>query len=81
MISHLVARFGFQTVDFEVRRHHPEEFVVRFRNPEDRDRVLTSGAGGTLPLVSRPWRRTSLASAGLFRYRVVLALSRVPLHA
>ena len=81
VISHLVARFGFRAMDFEVRRHHPEDFVVRLRNPEDRDRVLTSGAGGTLPLIWRPWRRTSLAAAGLFRYRAVLALSRVPLHA
>jgi len=35
--SYLFERFGITSLDAEVRRHEPEEFVVRFRHREDRD--------------------------------------------
>lgn len=41
-------------------------FVVRFRGREDRDRVLAAPVmGALLPLVWRPWQRTSMASGGV----------------
>lgn len=40
--SFLFERFGITSLDAEVRRHEPEDFVVRFRHRSDRDRVLAS---------------------------------------
>jgi len=77
----LFDRFGIAADEVDVRRHAPEDFVVRFHHQADRDRVLGSRPSGHLPLVWRAWRRTSLACAGSFRFRVVLAVSRLPLHA
>jgi hypothetical protein len=79
--SYLLERFELTSLDADVRRHEPEDFVVRFRRAADRDRVLAAApTGPPLPLVWRPWRRTSLASAGTFRFKVLLALRCVPLH-
>ena len=36
--------FGVAGEDAEVHRHDPEDFVVRFRRREDRDRVLSTPA-------------------------------------
>lgn len=78
----LFDRFGVAGEDAEVRRHDPEDFVVRFRRCEDRDRVLSTPAvGAQFSLIWRPWRRTSMASGGSFRYRVLVGMRRVPLHA
>jgi hypothetical protein len=80
--SYLFNRFEITSDVVDVRRHYPEDFVVRFLQRADRDRVLGSQPGGYLiPLIWRPWRRTSLASMGEFRFRVFVALARVPLHA
>lgn len=80
--DYLLTRFDITADEVEVRRHHPEEFVARFRHGADRERVLSSRPGGALlPLVWYPWRRTSGASAGAFRFKVLLAMSRLPLHA
>jgi hypothetical protein len=50
--SYLFERFDITSLDAEVRRHEPEEFVVRFRHREDRDQVLaTRPTGAPLPLV------------------------------
>ena len=60
--SYLLERFELTSLDADVRRHEPEDFVVRFRRAADRDRVLAAAlTGPPLPLVWRPWRRTSLA--------------------
>jgi hypothetical protein len=79
--EHLQQHFGLQEEEFDVRRHFPEDFVVRFRHGADQDRVLHSRRASALPLVWYPWRRTTLAHHGSFKFRVLLALSRVPLHA
>lgn len=83
MVSSLLfERFGLTTQDADVRRHVPEDFIVRFRRPADRDRVLAAGpTGAPLPLIWNPWRRTSLAHSGAFRYRVLVGMRRIPLHA
>lgn len=68
--------------DASVRRHEPEDFVVRFANHEDMIRVLhTRIHDPPFLLIWHPWRRTSLATASFFHYRVLVALQRVPLHA
>jgi len=75
-------RFGIADGDARVRRHDPEDFVVWFRRLEDRERVLgTPAVGAQFTLIWRPWRRTSMTSAGSFRFRVLVGLTRVPLHA
>jgi hypothetical protein len=80
--AYLLEHFDIRPGEAEVRRHDPEDFIVRFRRREDRDRVLAAPPGGMLlPLVWRPWRRTSMASAGTFRFRVLVGMTRVPLHA
>lgn len=73
MVSHyLLERFKLTAANAAVSRHDPEDFVVCFQRREDR---------ALLPLVWRPWRRTSMASAGLFRFMVLVGMTRVPLHA
>jgi hypothetical protein len=80
--SYLFERFGITSLEADVRRHDPEDFVVRFRHQVDHDRVLAAHPGGSLlPLVWRPWRRTSIASAGSFRFKVLVGMKCVPLHA
>lgn len=80
--AYLFNRFQITANEVDVRRHAPEDFVARFQNAADRDRVLASHPGGyLLPLIWRPWRRTTMAAAAALRFRVVVALARVPLHA
>lgn len=59
MVSrYLFDRFGIPAEAVDVRRHDPEDFVVRFRHCTDRDRVLAAPPmGALLPLIWRPWRR------------------------
>jgi hypothetical protein len=48
-------RFHIWADNVDVRRYEPEDFIVRFRLREDRDRVLASRpGGGLLPLLWRP---------------------------
>jgi len=57
--AYLLEHFEILAEDAEVRRHEPEDFVVRFRRRVDRDRVLAAPPTGMpLPLMWRPWRRT-----------------------
>ena len=80
--SFLYSEFELTMNDVELRRHHPEDFIARFRRRADRDRVLASRPGGyLLPLTWRPWQRTSLATAESFNFQVVVGMLRVPLHA
>ena len=60
-------RFQIRCDEVEVRIHEPEDFLVRFRCREDRDRVLASPDWGYLiPLRWRPWTRILGAVAGAF---------------
>lgn len=43
----LFERFGIAAEDADVRRHEPEDFVVRFRHCQDRNHVLISPQGGS----------------------------------
>lgn len=79
--AHLRDHFGLMDDEFSVRRHFPEDFLVRFVHGADRERVLESRRPSPLPLVWYQWRRTSLGHHSSFKFRVLLALSRVPLHA
>jgi len=83
MVSrYLLERFDLTTYDAEVSRHDPEDFVVRFSRRVDLERVLgTLAPNAPFSLMWRPWRRTSLASGGSFRFRVLVRMRRVPLHA
>lgn len=53
MVSrYLLERFDIAAEEADVRRHEPEDFVVRFRHRVDRDRVLASRPSGLLlPLI------------------------------
>ncbi|CAD6257103.1 unnamed protein product [Miscanthus lutarioriparius] len=46
-----------------------------------RPRTGNTAGGGAPSLFWRPWRRTSLASAQSFPFRVLVGMRRVPLHA
>lgn len=55
---------------------------MRFSRREDMELVLGMPAtNAPFSLIWRPWRRTSMASGGSFRFRVLVGLRRVPLHA
>lgn len=78
VVAYLYNRFEIMAEDAVVWRHDPEDFIVCFRRREDRDRVLAARPGGALlPLVWRPWRRTSMASAGTFQFSVLVGMRRV----
>lgn len=80
MVRDYLATF-FGIVDAAVRRHDPEDFIVRFTRHEDRNAVLHTRLHDTpFLLIWHPWRRTSLASAGSFHYRVLVGMRRVLLH-
>jgi hypothetical protein len=77
----LFTRFEIIVDEVDVRRHAPEDFIVCFRHSVDRDRVVEARPSSPLmPLVWRPWQRTSQGIAGFFHFRVVVAMSCVPLH-
>jgi hypothetical protein len=78
--AYLAAELGI--MDATVHRHEPEDFVVRFARREDAERVLhTRIHDPPFLLIWHPWRRTAMASASFFRYRVLVGMTRVPLHA
>lgn len=83
MVSrYLLDRFDLPEDTFVVRRHEPEDFVVRFSRREDRDRILAAPpSGGLLPLIWHPWWRTASHSGVSFRCLVLVGLRGLPLHA
>lgn len=80
--SYLATYFGLGDDLVSVRRHEPKDFIVRFARHEDREAVLhTVIQGAPFCLIWHPWRRTSMASAGSFHFRVLVGMKHVPLHA
>jgi hypothetical protein len=78
--DYLAAQFGID--DAVVRRHDPDDFVVRFSRREDLELVLHSTVHEPpFRLIWHPWQRMSMATAGSFHYRVLIGMRRVPLHA
>jgi hypothetical protein len=81
MVSGYLSSF-LGITDASVQRHEPEDLIVRFARLEDRDLVLRSVVPNPpFTLIWHPWRRTSLATADAFHYRVLIAMAGVPLHA
>ncbi|OQU77416.1 hypothetical protein SORBI_3009G046400, partial [Sorghum bicolor] len=75
-------RFNILRDDVDIRAHEPDDFIVRFRRREDRDRVLAStGWGPLIPLRWRPWSRQACGVLAEFSLRVVVALRGLPAHA
>lgn len=80
--AHLSTYFGIQEGSASVMRHEPVDFIVRFACLQDLEAVLhTAIHGAPFSLIWHPWRRTSLASAASFHFRVLLGMRRLPLHA
>lgn len=52
MVAALFERFDIMAGEAEVRRHDPEDFIMRFRQQEDHDRVLASHPRGRLATAS-----------------------------
>jgi hypothetical protein len=76
----LAAEFNIE--DASVRRYEPEDFVVRFANRDDTERVLHSRVlNPPFCLIWHPWSRLSMASSTFLHYRVLVGMTRVPLHA
>lgn len=70
--AYLATQFGIEGAS--VRRHDPEDFIVRFSSHEDMERVLhTRVHDPPFLVIWHPWRRTSMA-----RFRVLVAMERVP---
>lgn len=69
MVSeYLMNYFGFEVATFSVRRHDPEDFIVRFAHQQDLEAVLqTVVLDPPFRLIWNRWRRTSLAVAGSFQ--------------
>jgi hypothetical protein len=83
MVSeYLMNYFRLHASTFSVWHHDPEDFIVRFARQQDLEAVLqTVVLDPPFRLIWNRWRRTSLASAGSFQYRVLVGMRRVPLHA
>nr|TKW07544.1 hypothetical protein SEVIR_7G314200v2 [Setaria viridis] len=81
--DHLHQALGIAAVAVSVHRHVPEDFIVRFRRLEDLDLVLSTPNAEGMPfsLIWRRWRRTSRASAGSFKFRVLVGMKGIPSHA
>lgn len=80
--EYLMHYFGFDPANFSVRRHDPEDFIVRFAHQHELETVLqTVVPDPPFRLIWNRWRRTSLAAAGSFQFRVLVGMRRLPLHA
>ncbi|CAD6336108.1 unnamed protein product [Miscanthus lutarioriparius] len=68
--------------EFSVSTYPPEDFLVRFRSAQARDGVLHAPhpQGTRFVLLWRPWRRQAWASAGSFRFCVLLGMRGIPSH-
>lgn len=79
-LDYLRRCFELHDGEFDVQHHYPKDFMARFR--VDRERVMEARPSMLwLPLIWRPWRRTSKGLYACFWFWVVVAISRVPLHA
>ncbi|EER88477.2 hypothetical protein SORBI_3010G159300 [Sorghum bicolor] len=75
-------RFNILRDNVDIRGHELDDFIVRFRRREDRDRVLAStGWGPLIPLRWRLWSRQACGVLAEFSLRVVVALRGLPAHA
>lgn len=69
--------------EYTVRRHDPEDFLVEFASQDIADRVLRTSLPAEAPfqLIWKRWRRQSMASFASFRFRVLVELKGIPMHA
>jgi hypothetical protein len=83
MRAHLSEVYGIAGDLFTVHRHPPEDFIVRFSRMEDLEIVLGTPTpdNAPFPLRWRRWSRLSMASAGSFRFRVLVGMKEIPAHA
>jgi hypothetical protein len=81
--EHLRTRFNVDDDTMSVRRHAPEDFIVRFSRSEDLKRVLSAPPVEAAPfsLRWRRWSRLSSANAASFTFRVLVGIKGVPAHA
>lgn len=80
--QHLLEFYGIPWDAVSIRRHAPEDFLVRFSMHEHLDLVLGDPCprGETLLFLWRHWLRTSMASPGPMRFRVLVGMKSVPTH-
>ena len=81
--AHLLEFYGLGADQVSVRRFWPDDFIVRFYRREDLDVVLGTPPPvvGAFSLRWRPWSRLFMASAGAFRFRVLVGMKGIPCHA
>lgn len=82
MLDHLQELIGISADDATVRRTAPDDFIIRFRNGADLERVLHSPSPPNAPFALR-WRRWSgliNGSAGAFRFRALVGMKGIPSH-
>ncbi|CAD6247774.1 unnamed protein product [Miscanthus lutarioriparius] len=73
--------FGIADNLVAVHRTKPDDF--RFSRPEDQEMVLSTPWPAAAPFALRwcRWSRLFMASAGAFRYRVLVGMKGIPTHA
>lgn len=75
--------FGIGSDVVSVRRTAPDDFIVRFTRQEDLELVLGTPwpVAALFALRWRRWSRLFMASAGAFRFRVLVGMKGIPAHA
>jgi hypothetical protein len=83
LLQHLHDHYGVSPDRVTVRRTRPDDFIVRFTNLDDLQRVLDNQRpeGAAFTLRWRRWSRLILGSAGAFRYRCLVGMKGLPSHA
>lgn len=81
--AHLAEVFGIANGRVSVRRHWPDDFIVRFSRQEDLELVLGTPSPATAPFALRwrGWSRLIGGSARAFRFRILVGLKGIPAHA
>lgn len=81
VVDFLRRHFELSGDEFDVCHHYPEDFIVHFCHGVNREWVLQSRRNITWsPLIWNPWRHTTLGIYDKFRFKVIVALARVPLQ-
>lgn len=80
VLEHLGRHYGIAEDRVSVRRTKPDDFIVRFSRVEDLELVLGSAPPpeAQFTLRWRRWSRLFMASAGAFRFRVLVGMKGKP---
>jgi hypothetical protein len=79
--AYIMGHFVLPSGSFTVHVHHPEDFLVLFRDYDVLERILDAPLpSSSVRLVFRRWRKESRAEWSPMDYRVRLGIQGVPAH-